>query len=104
MPIVENQKTDRISGNTDERGQPSKVLLFAEMAYCGPKSSYGGGALDYGAGEVISYPHKVGRREASNVCFADGHVETVLKPSGDVGNYIKWLCTGGICGSEPSDE
>jgi len=97
-PDIPEQKN---AWNSEEYAQDSKTLLFAEMELTGKSGR--SGVVDFG--ENIGFLHKVGRRDAANVCFADGHVETLLKPSGGgISAYVTWLCSGGICGSEPASE
>lgn len=97
-PKIPEQKT---TWNSEEYAQDSKTLLFAEMELTGKTGR--SGVVDFD--ENIGFLHKVGRRDAANVCFADGHVETLLKPTGGgVSAYVTWLCSGGICGAEPASE
>lgn len=51
-----------------------------------------------GSGEIIGFNHKVGKRKAAHVVFADGHVETIAQPFkgnlSDVQELTKAYCNG----------
>lgn len=95
-------------------GQASKTLLFAEIAVLGSdQSDASDGRLMPGDGESIGFWHKAAGRYVAHVCFADGHVETLVDPkrqstdrefsNGGYTEWTKYLCTGGTEGQLPAE-
>ena len=80
-------------GAVSVSGTSSLRLMFAELPGGDGKESGRSGfevsgstvdsVLQYEDGEVIGFNHRAARKLAGHVAFADGHVETVVRPSKD---------------------
>lgn len=82
-------------------------LMFAELPARDPwfktDTSSADSVLDPDHNEYIGFNHRVGRKYAANVVFADGHVETLLEPTDAADSDLKEL-TEDLCDGTELDK
>ena len=96
-------------GRGIDTDDPAKRLMFTELpareSWLSSSLSIDGAdsVLDPARNEYIGFNHKVGKRYAAHVAFADGHVESLLEPiagagstptSSDLKELTEQLCNG----------
>lgn len=102
-----SEATESVDGglSISSLAKPDRTLMFGEICLedlggGGTGDRHGDCVLEYGDGnstltERIGFPHKTKQGYAGMVAFADGHVESYMKPSGGKSaeqDMTKWLC------------